>query len=89
MKRLATALLFTALLATPALAGGDIPWGGVGWYVKVQGEGSSTSMVVSGPYASNADCDAYVVRARAEYPEFKGSRWCSYETVAWASPEDD
>lgn len=90
MKFLTAGLMLSALLAAPALAGGQIAWGGVGWYVKTQGDyAGATPIAVSGPYSSKAECEAYIARVSSEYPNSKVSRWCNYETVAWASPDYD
>lgn len=90
MKPSLVILPMLALLAAPALAGGPIAWGGVGWYVKIQGgyQGAQP-YAVAGPYSNQSDCEAVVRQRRAEYPNSTSSYWCNYETVAWATPSYD
>jgi hypothetical protein len=90
MKGLAAGLLLTVLAAAPAIAGGPIPWGGVGWYVKVsENYQGAQPYAVSGPYPSKEACEVEIARAQSQNPTSTYSRWCNYETVAWASPDDD
>lgn len=90
MNRRIALCLTLAALAAPAAAGGPIPWGGVGWYVKIQaGYQGAQPYAVSGPFANRADCESVVAQRRNEYPNSTSTYWCNYETVAWATPVYD
>ncbi len=90
MKRLAAGIFFVALLTAPAIAGDPLPWGGVGWYIKAQGSYQGAQpFALSGPFSGKEICDSEIARRRNADPASTMSVWCSYETVAWASPSYD
>jgi hypothetical protein len=90
MRRLFALSLMLVTVAAPALAGDPLPWGGVGWYVKMQGtyEGAQP-FALSGPYAERQTCDAEVTRYKSQNGAPQGGLWCNYETVPWPSPPPD
>ena len=91
MKHRVPVFLILLALAVPAIGGGPIAWGGVGWYIKVQDTyAGAQAYAISGPHGDQAACDAAIIRSREEAQKAGYSArpmWCSYETVAWASPD--